>query len=405
MSSQVEQVLPKNSQFELSNDSLFSDNQKPSFWLLHIAGWIGYVIIFSFDNVLFTHEKDVSFGIILPLIASGAMAALLTLPLRYCYRRCWHLSSVKLIITIVVLSLLVALIWTPAKNYTMSLYYGSDLDGMSKFSKMMQDGDLNPWGILSSLSYAFFMILVWSSMYFGINYHYRLLDEKKLHLEALRLSHHAQIKMLRYQINPHFLFNTLNAISTLVLQGQKERANGMLVRLSTFLRFSLDNDPEKKIALYDEIKALMMYLEIEKTRFDERLSINIQVEPEAEMLMVPSLLLQPLIENSIKYAISKMESGGVISIHAHCAMGMLHLIVSDNGPGARDCKAETTKNETSTEHNGVGIQNIRDRLAVLYPGNHTFEVDCANEFGKTTVQHESTASGFMVKIAIPMERA
>ncbi|MDT0627920.1 histidine kinase [Alteromonas sp. W364] len=403
MSSQIEQALPNDSQLQLSNDSLFSDNHKPSFWLLHIAGWIAYVIIFSFDNILFTYETDASFGIILPLIGSAAIAFLLTLPLRYIYRRCWHLNSVKLIILIVVLSLLVALIWTPAKNYTMSLYYA--LDGMSKLDKILEGGDINPWGILSSLSYAFFMILVWSSMYFGINYHYRLLDEKKLHLEALRLSHHAQIKMLRYQINPHFLFNTLNAISTLVLQGQKERANGMLVRLSTFLRFSLDNDPEKKIALYDEIKALMMYLEIEKTRFDDRLSINIQVEPEAEMLMVPSLLLQPLIENSIKYAISKMESGGVIGIQAYCAKGMLHLSVSDNGPGVADCKTQSKVNEGAAAHNGVGIQNIRDRLAVLYPHNHMFDVDCTQDQSNEGECEENTGSGFKVKIAIPMERA
>ena len=169
MSSQIEQALPNNSQLQLSNDSLFSDNQKPSFWLLHIAGWIAYVIIFSFDNILFTYETDASFGIILPLIASAAIALLLTLPLRYIYRRCWHLSPVKLIIIIVALSFLVALIWTPAKNYTISLH--NTVNGMSKLDKIIEGGDINPWGILSSLSYAFFMILVWSSMYFGINYH------------------------------------------------------------------------------------------------------------------------------------------------------------------------------------------------------------------------------------------
>ena len=111
-----------------------------------------------------------------------------------------------------------------------------------------------PFALLNGLSYSFFMILVWSTLYFGINYHYRLMHEKRLHLDAVRLSHHAQIKMLRYQINPHFLFNTLNAISTLVLQDNKEKANGMLTRLSTFLRFSLDNDPEKKIPKWFKMK-------------------------------------------------------------------------------------------------------------------------------------------------------
>jgi two-component system LytT family sensor kinase len=107
------------------------------------------------------------------------------------------------------------------------------------------------------------------------------------------LSHIAQIKMLRYQINPHFLFNTLNAISNLVLRGSKVKANSMLIQLANFLRFSLDNDPEKKIRFNAEIKALLFYLENKKTRFGDRLRVEFQVELKAESLLVPSLLLQP----------------------------------------------------------------------------------------------------------------
>lgn len=255
----------------------------------------------------------------------------------------------------------------------------------------MSEGEINPWGILTSLSYAFFMVLVWSSLYFGINYHYRLMHEKKLHLHAVRLSHFAQIKMLRYQINPHFLFNTLNAISTLVLQGNKEKANGMLVRLSTFLRFSLDNDPEKKVALYDEIKASMLYLEIEKTRFEDRLKVDLRIAPETEALLVPSLLLQPLIENSIKYAIANMASGGEIKIHAYCDNQYLHLSVADNGTGVIDPQKESPETKPQ-EHQGVGIQNIRDRLAVLYPNEHSFETS------------KNSPRGYKVDISLPMEK-
>lgn len=236
------------------------------------------------------------------------------------------------------------------------------------------------------------MIFVWSNLYFGVNYHFRLVNEKKLHLEAVRLSHQAQIKMLRYQINPHFLFNTLNAISTLVMLGNKEKANGMLVRLSTFLRFSLDNDPEKKIPLYDEIKASMLYLEIEKMRFEDRLSIELRIEPQAETMMVPSLLLQPLVENSIKYAIAHMPSGGVIEISAHCKKSMLHLCVADNGPGVED-NAQDSKDKRTQKHKGVGLQNIKDRLAVLYSERHEFIVS------------KNSPSGYKVDIAIPMEVA
>jgi hypothetical protein len=372
--------------FKRAAEDVFANKNKPSFWLLHVAGWLGYVIIFSFDNILFTHKNDVGFGVIWPLFISGSIAALLTLPLRYLYRQCWQLNPRNLILVIITASFFIALIWTPAKNLTM-WYLNNDMDLM----QWMQDTtekNKSSWAILTSLSYSFFMIFVWSNLYFGINYHYRLMNEKQLHLEAARLSHFAQIKMLRYQINPHFLFNTLNAISTLVLQGNKEKANGMLVRLSTFLRFSLDNDPEKKIPLYDEIKASMLYLEIEKTRFDERLAIVIKVSPEAELMLVPSLILQPLIENSVKYAIANMEAGGLIEIEAYCVDKVLHLCVADNGPGKPDKPDQHLK---TSRLNGVGLNNIRERLAVLYPKNHQF---------KTSTR---SPQGYKVDITIPME--
>ncbi|MFT5542512.1 MAG: two-component system LytT family sensor kinase [Glaciecola sp.] len=372
--------------YKRAAQDVFSNKNKPSFWLLHVAGWLGYVVIFSFDNILFTHEKDVGFGVMIPLFISGTMAALLTLPLRYLYRQCWHLNPRNLILVIIIASFIVALIWTPAKNITM-WNLNNDME-VWQWMKGSPEKNSSPWVILTSLSYAFFMIFVWSNLYFGINYHYRLMNEKQLHLEAARLSHFAQIKMLRYQINPHFLFNTLNAISTLVLQGNKEKANGMLVRLSTFLRFSLDNDPEKKIPLYDEIKASMLYLEIEKTRFDERLAIVMTVSPEAEPLLVPSLILQPLIENSVKYAIANMEAGGLIEIKAYCADQLLHLCVADNGPGIPEKLDQYLKTKPM---NGVGLNNIKERLAVLYPENHHFETS------------KRLPQGYKVDIIIPME--
>lgn len=373
-------------------EAILASSDKPSFWFLHVLGWLSYVVIFSFDNILFTHEMETSFFVIFPLIISAAIAALLTLPLRFFYGRCWQLSPQKLIVTIVLGSFIVALLWTPAKNIAMwQLSMDKDFTG---WIEGIEQGTSNPWAILTSLSYSFFMILVWSSLYFGINYHYRLMREKQLHIDAVRLSHSAQIKMLRYQINPHFLFNTLNAISTLVLKEDKDKANSMLARLSTFLRFSLDNDPEKKVPLIEEIKASMLYLEIEKTRFEERLTIDIRVEARAENMLVPSLLLQPLIENSIKYAIAKMAAGGTINIIAHCVNNRLHLCVSDNGPSfAKNQENREAENKVSALYSGVGLKNIQDRLAGLYPNNHTFKIN------------QNQPEGFKVEIAIPLEEA
>ncbi len=372
----------------MQNATKIISNQ-PNFWMLHCLGWAAYVVIFAFDNILFEQKVDSGFYVLFPLFLSASMAFFLTLPLRYLYRRCWALSPKKLIVIITLSSLVVALIWTPYKNVVMlSLGKGISIYAMIK---NMQSSGTSPWFMLNALSYSFFMVLVWSSLYFGINYHYRLMKEKQLHIDAVRLSHQAQIKMLRYQINPHFLFNTLNAVSTLVLKQNTNKANDMIIRLSTFLRFSLDNDPEKKVPLYEEIKATMLYLDIEKTRFEERLSVDLQISERAEVLLVPSLLLQPIIENSIKYAIAKMNDGGVICIQANVVYKQLIMVISDNGPGKVD--VPEIQNIHSHSHRGVGLKNIKDRLNVLYPNNHSF-----------TIQTEPKV-GFKVSISIPTELA
>ena len=376
-------------------ETFIANKDKPSFWLLHSLGWMTYVFIFTIDNVFFYRDiNKIGFEVFFPLVLAGIFAALLTWPLRYIYRQCWGLPSGWLIAAIMLCSLLVSGIWTPAKNLAMWYFY----EGFDVFSLIAGNPPqpLKWYMLFMSVSYAFFMIFVWSTLYFGINYHFRLINEKKLHLEAVRLSHISQIKMLRYQINPHFLFNTLNAVSTLVLRGSKNKANGMLIRLSTFLRFSLDNDPEKKIRLYEELKALMLYLEIEKTRFEDRLTVEFEIDPQAEALLVPSLLLQPLVENSIKYAIAQMSKGGIIKVSANCQHGYLHMEVVDNGPVQDnlylDIKSDV-KGQTASSHTGVGVQNIVDRLNVLYPDNHNFKVK------------RGLTAGYFVKISIPMENS
>ena len=122
--------------------------------------------------------------------------------------------------------------------------------------------------------------------------------------------------MLRYQLNPHFLFNTLNSISTLVLLKQTERANAMLARLSSFLRYTLVNEPTAKVTLAQEVETLKLYLEIEKMRFEDRLRPHFKIESETIGARLPSLLLQPLIENAIKYAVTPAENGADIWITA-----------------------------------------------------------------------------------------
>jgi LytS/YehU family sensor histidine kinase len=189
--------------------------------------------------------------------------------------------------------------------------------------------------------------------------------------------------MLRYQLNPHFLFNTLNAISTLVLDGQNRTANLAVSRLSEFLRYTLDQDPMKKVTLRQELDALNLYLGIEKLRFGERLRLEFDVDERVESALVPSLLLQPLVENAMKYAIAPREQGGSVTIIAGVERGGLRLAVVDDGPGLPPAVA-------NGNGRGVGLRNTRERLKVLYGDAHSVEVADA-------------APGLRVEMRLPLE--
>ncbi|MBJ2135009.1 histidine kinase [Paraglaciecola chathamensis] len=363
---------------------------KPSFWTLHVLGWAFYVLIFTIEYAAFNpYTAKTGYLILLPLIFSGAVGGILTWPLRSIYGHFSKGAPLQVIVTIVVMCILIAAIWTPIKNLLLMYFF----DHVTLYDLYLgnQPEDFHYGELFLTVTYSFFMIMVWSCLYFGINYHFKLLREKQLHLEAARLSHVAQIKMLRYQINPHFLFNTLNAISTLVLRGDKSTANSMLARLATFLRFSLDNDPEQKIRLYDELKALMLYLDIEKTRFADRLKVNFDVQLEAERLLVPGLLLQPLVENAIKYAIAQMEADGVIEIRAQVLNNLLHLTVADNGPNTDSIPTSTAQLLKESQRGGVGLKNVVERLRVLYAENYQFSI------------RRGAYGGCVVKIVLPME--
>jgi LytS/YehU family sensor histidine kinase len=186
------------------------------------------------------------------------------------------------------------------------------------------------------------------------------------------MAHEAQLKMLRYQLNPHFLFNTLNAISTLILEHDTAHANQMVTRLSRFLRYSLDNDPMQRVSLDQELAALHLYLDIEQVRFEERLKIETDIETLARRALIPSLLLQPIVENAIKYAIAPRERGGTIRIEALVRGTQLCVAIIDDGPGIAE--DTTAGGAVPVSPRGVGLVNTRQRLQEIYPHNHSFSM-------------------------------
>jgi LytS/YehU family sensor histidine kinase len=221
------------------------------------------------------------------------------------------------------------------------------------------------WYYLSTL----YLLLSWSGLYFGIKFARQLQEQKEAALKANAMAHEAQLKMLRYQLNPHFLFNTLNAISTLVLDGRADTANRMVGSLSAFLRYSLDSDPVQRVTLAQEIDALNLYLGIEQLRFGERLQVQMDIETAARDALVPSLILQPLIENAVKHALAKREEGGRIEVEARRDGGMLDIHLRDDGPGCSEADS------ARPNHRGVGLVNTRERLRVLYGERGQFSID------------------------------
>jgi len=223
----------------------------------------------------------------------------------------------------------------------------------------------SPLEFFSNALASTYLLLCWTGLYFGFKYYESLQEQREATLRAASLAQEAQLKMLRYQLNPHFLFNTLNAISTLILDSENRTANQAVMRLSEFLRYTLDQDPMKKVTLRQEIEAMNLYLTTEKLRFGDRLRLEFAVEERALEALVPSLLLQPLIENSIKYAVSPSEKGGTVRVEGRARGSMLELVVSDDGPGLHTGAAPGAGR-------GVGLRNTRERLAVLYEDRHRF---------------------------------
>ncbi|HXD02611.1 MAG TPA: histidine kinase [Novosphingobium sp.] len=241
------------------------------------------------------------------------------------------------------------------------------------------------------------LLAAWSALYYAINFYLQIEEQNDQLIRLENQATQAQLAMLRYQLNPHFLFNTLNSISTLVLLKQTEPANAMLSRLSAFLRYTLVNEPAGRVTVAQEVETLKLYLDIERMRFEERLRTTFNIDDSTRAGLLPSLLLQPLVENAIKYAVGTQESGAEITITTQLVGSLLRITVSDTGPGLQNTAADNRLSGVTFDggepvSTGVGLANIRDRLAQAYGDRHRFEIIDPPE------------GGFTVLIEIPFER-
>jgi len=344
---------------------MFADKGR-MFWTLQIFGWVGFFFLHVLSVSTFVAGR--SLDSLVYSFASSLIGFLTTsIFLRPIFRFARRQDPMLLLLIVLTTTIFMAVAMSAMKVQTFSLIFGDawrvtrgEAIGTTNFLVL----------ILPDLPPNLFLLGSWGGFYFGVNYYLNLRNETERAILSARLADQAQLKMLRYQLNPHFLFNTLNAISTLVLEQNGKQANSMITQLSAFLRYSLDSDPLQKTTLAEEMRALQLYLNIEETRFAERLSVKLEIDDNVLDALVPSLILQPAIENAIKYAIAKMENGGEIKISARQEGAMLLMQVCDNGPQAPDDPQELLRRADA----GVGLLNMRDRLVHLYADRCVFNL-------------------------------
>jgi hypothetical protein len=253
--------------------------------------------------------------------------------------------------------------------------------------KEMSPKKMMRWVADSAIVWLFFF-MAWSAFYIATLSHAEALAVQRRLADAESAAQAAQVRALRYQVNPHFLFNTLNSLSSLVMTGRPDRAENMLLALSTFFRTSLSLDPSADVTLAEEIDLQRLYLDIEKSRFPDRLHVEIDVPPELEQARIPALLLQPIVENAIKYGVSKSRKAVVISIAArHLDNHRMVVEISNRlkHGGKEDLPAATH------EGTGVGLANVSQRLEARF-GRHA---SC--RYGPMS------GGGFKVSLTMPVE--
>jgi two-component system, LytTR family, sensor kinase len=243
-----------------------------------------------------------------------------------------------------------------------------------------------PWWIPFAywLFFASFLF-TWSSLYFGINAMLDLETERANVARALKLADSARLRALQSNLNPHFLFNALNGIATLIRERDVTAASAMVDALSVFLRSTLQrlNSPEIQVA--EELQLIEQYLRIQRFRFGDRLRSIVVADPNALQALIPTLILQPLVENALRHGVLPREEGGSLWVSIRKDVQTLVVSVEDDGPGL---------NQNLPNSVGVGLANSKDRLSALY-----------GSAAQLTVGSRAVGGGFSVSIRMPFRRA
>lgn len=347
-------------------------SQKPGFWFFQIAGWSLFMLmdfIVSYDEI----TKLMS-----PLFwaLSFIVGILISLLLRYCYRRLFFKRPGKFNIymiaaTIPLFSLLAAAFWAAIR---LVLLNPLELLYLHEIPFKISLPPVNLFLYLTEVANYAWPYLIWSALYFGIKFWIDLLEANELSQKASLLAQKSQLQMLRYQLNPHFLFNSLNSIQALIYD-DPNHADRMITELSDFLRFTLRDKDRLFIPLGEEVKIVEKYLSMEKTRFPDRLDYSINVTDQASKIEVIAFILQPFVENAIKHGMKSSPEKLDVMISGSIKARHLFIEVRNNG--------QWIENHEVT---GTGIKNVYDRLNNAYPNKYDIQIKKNPDFVSIVIE-------------------
>ncbi len=289
------------------------------------------------------------------LVSKGlltAMGLIVSLFMRWLYRsiQIERKPLWRMLITATVVSYVLGVLWSVVFNAVEPLVVTWAGVASERHARL---------SVMGSVYHAF-ALLAWSFLYAGIKQTREIQKTRERVLRAEAGLHEARLEALRYQINPHFLFNTLNGLSTLVGDGEIRRAQSMIARLGDFLRLTMSLPATETVLLGDEVTYARNYLDIERMRFGDRLQVEWDLDPAAMHNRVPLLLLQPLLENAIKHGISRLAEGGSIKVSSERRNDYVVIVVENHAP------------LVESEERGVGLSNTKSRIEALYGGQGRF---------------------------------
>lgn len=324
-----------------------------TFWFLQISGWT----LFYFQHVfVFSGIIDFTVNSLFNRTISWALGFVISVFLRYRLKKINFLeySFISLSVIIFVSSFICSIVWEASSVII--------FESIKSLKITMRDTTF--WTVVVGVFRNNVVFIGWSGLYFGIKFWMEWVSQKEKTDSALSLARNAQYEMLRYQLNPHFLFNTLSSLRALTSE-ENVKAKEIITKISEFLRYTLIDSDSNEVPLSKEIEVIKNYLDIEKVRFEDELLVEFNVEPEAEEYPIPIMLIHPLVENAIKHGMQTSPVPLKIIINAGMTDGYLNVSVQNTGKWIERRKKDST---------GRGLENIKKRLEIYSPNQNEFKV-------------------------------